>query len=150
MKKHLKYKFVIAFLLIINAFTISAQKADSLVINNLIVTYESEYPDSSGPQTVKLFIILKLNHPEDTKKLFLKLGSEQNDSKLLNDVIEIVKVDDYPSLKTGQGTYKLFGTMGMCFYKIERLDTRELLWATMHGEDRDGNLTKRVYCEIIK
>lgn len=144
-------RHIIISLFLLFLFKISVAQPDSLKVYDLVVLLDDDIDtltiDSLQHMDTIAYVtvLFKLNHPDSTAKVYIKLGNAKDVGNLRSDDYNVIFFNGDYCVQMDTSCSKIWGETCHCQYMIYKKEIQYLKWATVYAEDLNGVLTTRKY-----
>lgn len=98
-----------------------------------------------NPGIDSLKVIFKLNHPENTERIYVSIGSVKDSGDVRSGAYDVIFSNGEYSFVMNGNTHKIYGSSGYCTYALNAGERQVAAWVTIYAEDNSGYLSERKY-----
>lgn len=94
-----------------------------------------------------LKVIFRISQPAQAKKLYVKLGTTQDNGDLRNGVYSTISHNGHYCFSMNGTEHKIWGQAAYFIYSFTLQEIQALKWITVYAESQGGTLSNKKYYE---
>ena len=124
------------------------QKADT-TLHNDILDPGATPASAAAPTDYDLTAYFKLNHPENTSEVYIKIGAATDASQFKNETLTVVQQGQGYKLMQGTALAAKFWAQSASYkVTVTAADLSNVKWMTVYAKDKNGVFTSKKYFKI--